>query len=45
MQQIGAVILIVGILFLVNSCEKWKYNECKKVGHGTAYYLYSIGNK
>jgi hypothetical protein len=29
-----ALILLCGG---VGTCKRWQYNECKKVGHGTAY--------
>lgn len=39
-----ALILVVGlILFSIISCERWKYNECKKVGHGAAYCIWKMG--
>lgn len=35
----GVVVCIFLVLFCIFEIEKWKYNECKKVGHGTFYCL------
>jgi hypothetical protein len=39
------VIVIVVFLLLVGSCARWKFNECKKVGHSTLYCIVFNGSR
>lgn len=43
MKDIGAILLIgviaIALMFGVSSCVKWKWSECRKVGHGKLYCL------
>lgn len=36
---------IAAVLTLPVACETWKFHECKKVGHGTAYCIVMLGNR
>lgn len=41
-------LIFVGVVAIISgavSCQTWRFHECKKVGHGTAYCVYSLGNK
>lgn len=42
-KTVGAILLVVAVLFLVGSCTRWKWNECRKVGHGIAYCIIKQG--
>lgn len=39
MKTIGWLLVIGGIIMLAFSCERWKWRECKQVGHSTIYCL------
>lgn len=39
--QITAIVVVV--LFVVVSCTRWKWGECRKVGHGVAYCVMDMG--
>lgn len=41
-ERIIIVVSIVAVLFLVNTCTAWKWNECRKVGHGIAYCAHDL---
>lgn len=45
LKSILIIAMPVALLFLCYSCEKWKYEECKKVGHGTLYCVIKIGEE
>ena len=42
-ERIIIVAGIVGALFLMKTCAEWKWNECRKVGHGKVYCAAHIG--
>lgn len=35
---------VLGIIYGIFSWERFKYGECKKVGHGTAYCILKINS-
>ena len=45
LEHLFGGLLILGILALGFSCEAWKYSECKKVGHCTAYCIWKFGQE
>jgi hypothetical protein len=36
-------LITVAILLAAVSCERWKYKECRKVGHSALYCVTQIG--
>lgn len=38
-QTIFNTVFILMVLFVVYSCIRWEWNECRKVGHSVAYCL------
>ena len=43
LQSFLLVILALILFGLSASCEVWKYNECRKVGHSTTWCVLHIG--
>lgn len=41
-ERIIIVAGIIGILFLMKTCVAWKWNECRKVGHGAVYCAHDL---
>ena len=37
--------VIVAFLLVVGSCTRWKWNECRGVGHGVLYCINDMGSK
>lgn len=37
--------VIVAFLLVVGSCTRWKWNECRGVGHGVLYCVNQMGSK
>lgn len=44
MEKIAYGLIVLLILWAGFSIEKYKYDDCKKVGHGTFYCLMKIGS-
>lgn len=44
-KVIGTImaIVIIAIFYGIFKFEQYKYNDCKKVGHGTFYCIFKIG--
>jgi hypothetical protein len=36
-QKFAVAVMCLAVLFLVGSCVRWKWNECRQVGHGVMY--------
>lgn len=43
MRQGAVLLLVLGLLFAMFACERWKYRECRKVGHSVLYCLDQLG--
>ncbi|QDJ96325.1 hypothetical protein Xoosp13_138 [Xanthomonas phage Xoo-sp13] len=39
---IGAGVLV--FVLLIGGCIRWQWDECRSVGHGVMYCLWSLGN-
>ena len=37
--------VVIAFLLLVGSCARWKYKECKAVGHSTLYCIVFNGSR
>ncbi len=35
-----AVVILLAVMY---ACERWKYKECRSVGHGAFYCLTEVG--
>lgn len=33
----AAAVVVIACLFLIGSCVRWRFGECRSVGHGVAY--------
>jgi len=42
-QNIAVVAIIVVVLFIGFEIEKYKFTDCKKVGHTTLYCIFNLG--
>lgn len=38
---VGAVVILV--ILLIGGCIRWRWGECRKVGHGVAYCIMEQG--
>lgn len=45
LTMLAGVALIVAFLLLVGGCVRWKWSECRGVGHGVAYCVLEMGRK
>jgi Ca2+/Na+ antiporter len=45
LQLAAMVLLIVALLLGIGSCTRWKWNECRGVGHGALYCIHMMGSK
>lgn len=39
MKFFFCIALLVAVCLASYSCERWKYRECRKVGHSAAYCI------
>lgn len=44
-QFIVGVLVGLALVFLVGSCIRWEWRECRQVGHGKLYCFVKMGQK
>lgn len=42
MRVILSGLVVLTLLFIMASCTSWRWQECRKVGHGVAYCTWSL---
>jgi hypothetical protein len=44
-QIIVGIVFALVVLFLLGSCIRWEWRECRQVGHGKLYCFAQMGRK
>lgn len=42
-ERLAIGVIVVSALLLIGSCMKWRWEECRGVGHGVAYCVWDAG--
>lgn len=41
MKGLFYLLVVIALCLLLGSCIRWRWNECRQVGHGAAYCLFA----
>lgn len=42
-ERLGIALIVILFIALIGGCIRWRWSECRQVGHGVAYCVWDMG--